>query len=140
MGTLGVLVLLVVALGMLLIDGVYQVLTGRPAINPLERRFLKKVPATDLDCVRQGACKLLQAMGLTFLIGPSSIMAVQNTAFLTGILTRTPGRPPAVLDALIFVGIFGSLAVGLFLIIAAYTVSTRIKYVPIGITGPQPDS
>ncbi|HEV2140402.1 MAG TPA: hypothetical protein VGT01_04355 [Candidatus Dormibacteraeota bacterium] len=112
----------------LLLDGAYQVLTGRPSRIPLERHFLHRNPATELDCVRQGATKILQATALILIQVPNSLMLIRSTAYLTGLTPPPLGRLPAALDTLMFVGIFGSLGLALVLIGFAYGVGLKIKY------------
>jgi len=48
------------------------------------------------------------------------------------VITTASSRPPAVLESLRFAAIFGSLRLGLVLIIAAYAVGTRVKYSAMG--------
>ena len=116
----------------LLGDGIYQVTTGRPSALGIERRFRKRLPATELDCVRQGAGKILQAAGLVFIMAPAAVTSVQSAAALTGLISSAPhAPPPPILAALVFAGLFGPPAAGLVLIFAAYGVTTRVKYVAV---------
>jgi hypothetical protein len=122
--------LLAVATATLLLDGFYQVVTGRMGFLPFERMLRKRRPANELNSVRQGASKILQAIGLIFIAGPSSLMLIVTTAELNGITVPALSRVPAVIDVALISSYFASLLLGLVCVIGAYTIGTRVSYVP----------
>jgi len=125
---IGLYVLVAALLVALLVDGAYQALAGQPSKIPLERHFLHRLPATELDCVRQGTSKILQATAVLLIEAPSGFMAFRATADLTGMIAAPFGRLPAVLDAVMFGAIFGSIFVALILVGFGYAVGMRVNY------------
>ena len=128
--------LLAVAIATLLLDGFYQVVTGRMGFLPFERMLRKRRPANEVDSVRQGASKILQAIGLTFMAGPSSLVLIVTTAELTGATLPPLSHLPGVIELATALGYFGSLVLGLAGVIGAYIISTRVNYVPVDSTVP----
>jgi len=135
-GTFGALLLYILAAASLVVDGAYLVVTGRPPLLPFERIFRRRNPATELDCVRLGAQKLLQALSLILISIPSGFVLFRATADLTGVLTAGTGRPPPVLDITVGAAILGGPIAGLALAIVAYQVGLRIKHVPLESQAP----
>jgi hypothetical protein len=125
---IGLFVVVAVLLVVLLIDGAYQALAGQPSRIGLERLWLHRVPATELDCVRQGASKILQATAMLLIEAPSVFIVIRTTADLTGMIAPPFGRLPVVLEALMFGAIFGSLFLALILVGFAYAVGVRVSY------------
>ena len=129
LGAFGLLTFVLIAV---LADGVYQAFSGRPGFWPIERIFRKRMPATELDCVRQGVSKILQAAALGCIEAPTAVTGVQSLASLMGAIPSGPHAPPPVIvDVLVFVGLFGPISLGAALAIAAYAISTRVKYVAV---------
>ena len=131
--TLGTLTLLVAVLAAVTVDGIYQVSSGRPSLWPLGRILRKRIPATEIDCVREGASKILQVLAVACITAPGAVLGIQSAAILSGVIPEQGPHapPPQILDVLMAVGLFGPLLIGLFLAIAAYTTNMRVKYVPI---------
>ena len=127
-GDIGLLTLVTVVVLSLLLDGAYQVMTGRPGKIPLERLLFHRVPATELDCVRQGATKILQSMAALLIQVPSGFMLIRSTAALTGLTAPPVRRLPALLETLEFSAIFGSIGLALLVIGIAYRVGLKINY------------
>jgi hypothetical protein len=133
---IGLETLVAVLLVALLLDGSYQVMTGRPSRIPLERLLFHRVPATELDCIRQGAFKLLQSTALLLTQVPSGFILIRTTADLTGLMPPPFGRLPAPLEALMFGAIFGSLGLSLVVIGLAYRVSLKVKFRSVETEAP----
>lgn len=63
----------VAAWGVLTVDAAQQVLRGKPTVLPFERLLYKRAPATNADCVLQGASRLLIAAGVVIAVAPWSL-------------------------------------------------------------------
>ena len=111
----------------LLLDGASQMATGRPGFLPFERLLFKRVPASEVDCVRQGGSRILQALSAIFILVPMAAWMLAITADLTG---RAPSThlPSSVGDALFGLAV-ASLLIGLALSFGSYAISTKIKYI-----------
>ena len=112
----------------LLLDGASQVATGRPGFLPFERLLFKRVPASELDCVRQGASKILQAFSTIFILGPTAAWMLAITADLTGPASSI--HLPSSLGDAIFGFAVASLLIGLALSLGSYAISTKVKHIP----------
>ena len=124
------------SIGVLTLDGVQQVTTGRPGFLPFERLLYKRVPATDADCIRRGAAELLQALGATFISGPALLLGLVATGNLTGAMAHPAYTYPSLVRFALFAGYAAAAGLSLFCAGAAYNISTKIKYVPTS-TGAQ---
>ncbi|HEV2477490.1 MAG TPA: hypothetical protein VGX22_13185 [Candidatus Dormibacteraeota bacterium] len=124
--------LLGLVLAVLVLDGAQQVTTGRPGFLPFERLLYKRVPASEMDCIRRGAAELLQALAVTFISGPQIVLAMIATGNLTGAMSPPASAYPKLVPVLLFMGYGAIVAFGLFCAITAYNISTKIKYVPTG--------
>jgi hypothetical protein len=133
---IGLLMLVAVVLVALLLDGSYQVLTGRPSRIPLERLLFHRVPATELDCVRQGATKLHQSAAALLTKVPVGFMLIRSTADLTGLTNPPFGRLPEPLEALMFGAIFGSLGLSLVVIGLSYSIGLKVKFRSVETEAP----
>ena len=112
----------------LLLDGASQVAAGRPGFLPFERLLFKRVPASELDCVRQGALKILQSFSTIFILGPSAAWMLAVTGDLTGPASSIH-VPASVGDAFFGLGV-ASLLIGLALSLGSYAISTKVRYIP----------
>lgn len=111
-------------------DGVYQVTTGRQALLPFDRVIRKRMPATELDCVRQGAGKVLQAFGMALIQTPITVVVLRSAAALTGVIPSGPTAPPPLgVGVFLIAALFGPLLLGFAVGMASYVVTTRINYV-----------
>jgi hypothetical protein len=122
--------LLGLALAALALDGAQQVSTGRPGFLPFERMLRKRVPATDADCVRRGAAQLVQALGVTFIVGPQVVLGLIATGNLTGAVAPPASAYPRFVPDALFAGYVAALVVGVVFVIAAYNLGIKVKYVP----------
>jgi hypothetical protein len=125
---IGLFVLVAVLLVVTLVDGAYQALTGQPSRIRLERHFFHRFPGTEVDCVRQGASKILYATALLLIEGPGAFIGIRNAANLAGLNAPPFERPAGVLGALTFGVIFGSPLLALVLIGFAYRIGMRVNY------------
>jgi hypothetical protein len=128
--TLVLYALVGLAVAALALDGAQQVTTGRPGFLPFERLLRKRVPATDADCVRRGVYELLQGLGVTFIAGPQVVLGLIVTGNLTGAVAPPASAYPRFVPDALFAGYVATLIVGLVLVIAAYNLSTKVRYVP----------
>ena len=109
-------------------DGVYSVATGRPGFLPFERMVRGRVPATEVDCVRHGASRILLALGL--LLGCGSTLPISvNTLFQSASAAPADGDPFARLAELVL--ITGCLVAGLTCLAASAVVLSRVRYSPM---------
>jgi hypothetical protein len=125
---IGLYVLVAALIVTVLVDGAYQALAGQPSRIPVERLLLHRLPATEVDCVRQGASKILQATAMLLIVAPSGFMLFRSTADLTGMIAPPFGRLPAVLEDLMFGAFFGGIFLALILVGFAYAVGMRVNY------------
>jgi len=108
-----------------LADGIYSVTTGRPGFLPFERIIRKRVPATEIDCVRHGASRILLTLGLLLGCGSSAPISL-NTLFQSA--SAAPPHPdPAARLAELFL-ITGCLVAGLGCLGASLIVLSRVRY------------
>jgi hypothetical protein len=133
--------LCVLADGVLFFNGLYQVLTAKPAFLPfrLFRTRRKRVPASPVDCSLQGSAQMLQAVGLSLVIGVSTIPLVTSALELTGAAHPPPLAtisPVLVVAGLAYVLL--SFAMAVLCIGASLALNLRVRYVddPDGFVAP----
>ena len=121
----GTLALFLLVGAITLADGVYSVVTGRPGFLPFERIFRHRVPATETDCVRYGAGRILMVLGLLLGIGPS-VLAGLNSFFQTAVSIQQ--GPFGRLALLILMA--GCFVAGIACLLASVVVVARVRYSP----------
>lgn len=108
-----------------LADGVYSVATGRPGFLPFERILRNRVPATEIDCVRHGASRILLTLGL--LLGCGSSVPISLRTFFQSASTA-PLHPDPFARLAELVLITGCLVAGLGCLAASAIVLSRVRY------------
>jgi hypothetical protein len=108
-----------------LADGVYSVATGRPGFLPFERMIRNRVPATETDCVRHGASRILFTLGLLLGLGPSVPISL-STLFQPA--SAAPAHPDPFAQLAELVLITGCLVAGLGCLAASVVVLSRVRY------------
>lgn len=113
---------------LLVADAAYQIVFARPSFLPLERLIRRRVPASAMDCVVQGASKAMIAVGVVLAYGP-----IVANGLLT--LLSSPSRPmeplaqmPRVAFFVLTIGWVGGFVLGVACFAIALALALRVKY------------
>jgi ABC-type multidrug transport system permease subunit len=122
--------LLVVADGIVLASGAYQVFTGRPSlVVRIVASIRMRLPATPADCVLLGAAQVLQSVGLFVGMSPILLPLAANTSDLWGghqlpALSRWPALAIAY-----FAYVLAAFIIAIVCAAVSFALSLRVKYV-----------